>query len=1333
MPTLRIEHVPESDPSAFTITDCSATITGADGRPLPEVTVPAPDTLPITEESERTLSGEVQWYLEKYLTRPFSPNAERAERAIKALQEWGREAFTRLFDRDVTGGPLNDLVAGRKVPAIQVESNDPRVLAWPWEGLCHSTLGFLAHHARITRSLAEAPDPHDVPTDLPRDRINVLLVTARPKEEDIDYRSVSRPLVELIDEKELPAAVHVLRPPTLDQLRSHLRENPHTYHILHFDGHGGFGSLPAADRDDVFRSPTGKLLFEEEDGSRHEVSARSLNRVLREHEIPAVVLNACQSATIDARAEDAFSSVAAALLQAGTRSVVAMGYSLYVSSARRFLPDFYERLFDEGDLAEAVRAGRQGMETDKKRLSAAGPIRFEDWLMPVHYHQAALRLSFGDDGDSGHLVEEDETPDVTLPEEGQERGQTLYDFFGRDATILEIERAMRRDPASILVHGLGGVGKTSLAWELLRWLKRTGGLTNDPIWINFDEVRSAEYVLDRIGEQVYDEQFRSVTAGIDPEDADERRRARLETKVDLIADRLTDEPYVIVWDNFESAAGIEEASVEPLLDADDRQVLRGLLTTLREGETTVLITSRGVEDWLPERVCYKERLTGLQGEDRWRLTRAILRDLGKTNLQEDETVSELVNELRGHPLALQALLPQLSSHSSSTLLARLQGEIDTLDREGDEMTERLFATLRFVEDTIPEDLRELLVPLSLHERFVDDRLLAGMCDAQGSSFDRDDVDRLLSTLTTAGLVQPLGANVYSVHPMLTSYLRSSHENGVAEQGEWSNAFVEIMAQVAGEYDPTALRDQHPMFAINESNFEQALEIAKVRVEDLDDPDEILKSSAVLGRSLGEFARNKRQFDRAESLYRIVKSVRQQLGDKIGIAISYHQLGIIAQNQHEYGEARKLYKKSLNISQEQGHEYGLGMTLHQTGRVEEKMNNFDEARKRFEKALKIRKRQGNNHDLAETYHELGIVAQEQGEFNEAQTWIEKALKIFENQDNQHGASLSYHQLGVIMQRQREFAEAETWLEKSVELKKRLNNELGVASSYSQMGTVAREQRKLGKAETFFEEALEIRERLNDEHGAASTYHLLGSIAEEQREFDEAERWYKKSLKIKERLDDDLGAARSYHALGRSAQKSGRLDKAETFLQKALRNYESRNDDQYAATHHQLGVLAQKRGNYKEAQNRYEKALEIHQKRKDPYRAAETHHQLGTLAQVQGNYREAKNWYKKVLEYCDKQDDKHLAAGTYNNLGGIEALQGEFVEAGRLFLKSATTYTKLQDRHRFQTQAQNFLKAFVQASGDRRAKLREMWIDAGLPEEPLREALEAEDESGSLPAE
>ena len=205
--TLRIEHVEDSDPVAFTVGEGTTPITGADGRPLPDATIPAPDAMSVTKGSQRTLSGEVRWYLEKYLTYPFDPNDKRAERAMNALQEWGCNAFTALFDRDVEGGILADVVAGRTHPAIEVVSNDPRVLAWPWEALCHPTLDFLAHHARITRRLAEAPDPHPVSPDLPEDRINVLLVTARPKQEDIDYRSVSRPLVDLIEEKNLPAAV----------------------------------------------------------------------------------------------------------------------------------------------------------------------------------------------------------------------------------------------------------------------------------------------------------------------------------------------------------------------------------------------------------------------------------------------------------------------------------------------------------------------------------------------------------------------------------------------------------------------------------------------------------------------------------------------------------------------------------------------------------------------------------------------------------------------------------------------------------------------------------------------------------------------------------------------------------------------------------------------------------------------------------------------------------------------------------------------------------------------------------------------------------------------
>jgi CHAT domain-containing protein len=111
----------------------------------------------------------------------------------------------------------------------------------------------------------------------------------------------------------------------------------------------------------LLRGHEGRLIFETLDGKDDPITAEQLSTLLRKHHIPIMVLNACQSAMVDAEAKSAFASIAAALQRAGVRSVVAMAYTLYVSGAEVFLPAFYHRLFQTGQIAEAVRAGRQAM------------------------------------------------------------------------------------------------------------------------------------------------------------------------------------------------------------------------------------------------------------------------------------------------------------------------------------------------------------------------------------------------------------------------------------------------------------------------------------------------------------------------------------------------------------------------------------------------------------------------------------------------------------------------------------------------------------------------------------------------------------------------------------------------------------------------------------------------------------------------------------------------------------------------------------------------------------------------------------------------------------
>jgi hypothetical protein len=373
--TLIIRHLP-GEPPTFEVERLR------DGkRSGHPAAVASPAGFPVDGRPDATLLRELAWYLERFLDYPFPPDTERAVYVQAALRAWGEQTFAALFGQRDGGRLFDEATAGDYSRLVlQISSDDPRILAWPWEALRDGEAGgVLAHTCQIERRLNQLRDPAPLSTRLPRDRVNILLVVCRPFAGDVRFRSISRPLVELIEKYDLPAHVDVLRPPTFDQLREHLRTHPNFYHVLHFDGHGAYvggGGTPAHRY--LMQGPEGRLAFEKDDGSPDLIEASRLSALLREHAVPGVVLNACQSAMIDGRADDPFASVAAALLRSGMRSVVAMAYSVYVSAAQQFLPAFYRRLFAAGRMSEAVRAGRQQLHARPERVCARGEFPLDD-------------------------------------------------------------------------------------------------------------------------------------------------------------------------------------------------------------------------------------------------------------------------------------------------------------------------------------------------------------------------------------------------------------------------------------------------------------------------------------------------------------------------------------------------------------------------------------------------------------------------------------------------------------------------------------------------------------------------------------------------------------------------------------------------------------------------------------------------------------------------------------------------------------------------------------------------------------------------------------------
>jgi hypothetical protein len=550
--------------------------------------------------------------------------------------------------------------------------------------------------------------------------------------------------------------------------------------VLHFDGHGAFGDGAGEYAPHQYQGPSGCLVFENENGEAAAKSASDLSTLLHEYAVPAVVLNACQSGMLSGSAESPFASVATALLQSGMRSVVAMAYSLYVSGAQEFLPAFYRRLFEAGSAAEAVRAGRQQMLAHKDRICARGRYPLQDWLLPVLYQQDPLDFGFA----TRARVEE---PESRLPQEVREH-RDPYGFVGRDSAILAMERALHRKTPAILVQGLGGVGKTTLARGFLRWLDETGGL-DGAMWFDFRDIRTAEYVINQIGQRFYGENF-----GV------------AKNKIGLLGKALKDQRVLMVWDNFESS--------ETNLTSEDRAELGRFLDEIRGGRGRVIITSWSREEWLGPTRRFELPLGGLDGEERWEYCEIILRELGLKVDRDEPALAKLMEQLAGHPLAMRAVLPKVAEMGAAKVSAALRTNIAELGLSEEEEQGRLFGTLRFVEQGLAAELRPLLGLVGLHEGFVSAGLLEAMAKQVDDGWTRERIDDLMPALGTAGLVRDIGNAIFEMHPLLTSYLRSRGEVPEACQ----RAFVDVMGRVADFLTPKELHEQRVPFMVHGANF-----------------------------------------------------------------------------------------------------------------------------------------------------------------------------------------------------------------------------------------------------------------------------------------------------------------------------------------------------------------------------------------------------------------------------------------------------------------------------------------------------------------------------------
>ena len=674
-----------------------------------------------------------EWYFEEWLRFPMLDTV-KANQVAESIKSYGEALFEQVFGNRKAYAEYEKLRGNLGTLRIEIESLNPAFQALHWEALRDPDLPKpLAVEAVMIRKSSQptaiAAEVAVSPT------INLLLVTARPSRNDVAYRTISRPLLEALEQGNLRVKVDLLRPATFEALSKHLEaKGAGYYHLIHFDAHGALLSYEQFNQSEseaenrlVFKQRYGRkaiapyagvkafLAMEgEEEDQADLVEATELANLLTGKRIPVCILNACQSGKqLGSQTEQAEdyreTSLGSRLMAAGMQMVVAMGYSVTVTAAAVLIRDLYQALFGGKAIEEAIRLGRLELFNRKERKANFNQlIELEDWLLPVVYSNQTVDFRLRE------FTHQERQHDLIARRRSYRFQKSEYGFYGRDLDILRVERALHRHNI-LLLQGMGGTGKTTLLKYLHEWWQKTN-FTDRVFYFGYDlKAYNVEQIVNEIGRQFFDPSDNS-------DSANNFHRLLPEAKEQFILDKFNSESSVLILDNLESVTG-EPLAIPNTLNSTEQEKLRDFLSRLVGGKSRVLLGSRSDEGWLG--LVIRGNVYGLRGLDpeaRTDLAKEILARHARSRAEalfKDSDFGRLLKVLAGYPLAMEVVLPNLSRQSPGEVLAALQAADVDLDTGSEDRTRSILKCVEYSHSNLSQEAQRLLLCLAPFSGFID--------------------------------------------------------------------------------------------------------------------------------------------------------------------------------------------------------------------------------------------------------------------------------------------------------------------------------------------------------------------------------------------------------------------------------------------------------------------------------------------------------------------------------------------------------------------------------------------------------------------------------------
>ncbi|MEU1899149.1 CHAT domain-containing protein [Nocardiopsis dassonvillei] len=1033
--------------------------------------------------------------------RGLGPTPERLRRAEHTLESLGR-LLGRVLTRRVT-----DRLAAEAARAgacgepllVALAIDDPDLHDFPWEAtiLPGTTTPLALHSDIVPYRVQRAESGRSGPTTRNEGSV-VHLLAALADPVPVPSGGASHRLLDLENEtRRLALAVStvpgrvrlsLLGSATVSGFREMLAERPAD--IVHIACH----AVPGA------------LLLEDETGESVNVTAAELASVFASTRVPELLfLAGCSTAERsplpaasagggEASGTGRLPGVAEEMASTGLPVVVAMSGPVSDDYAGRLASGTYSRVAGGEDALTALHRTRTELENARRR---SGSQDAAEWYLPVVIAAEP----------TPHARSEPLPPAVASPVDRTTRPHPqpgalavplalpLGQFVGRRAELRSAQRGLVGDGhRGIVVHGIGGGGKSAFAGELLRRL--AGGR---PTAVLSGVVEPRQILLETA--RVLASQNHRCAPELDARLA--AHGAGWRECLDVLKG---DERFVVrlVLDDFEQNLVGEPNDRARPRSAELARFLSAWITGLPLSK--VLFTSRR-RFRLPDR---GEELLGEMAlpplsEAETDLLRARMPTVGKLDAN---TWAKARRAIGGHPRTYAFLEALLRSADDTPVpgdvLARLR-ELTETDvtvlrrRVGGRVRLALSEAVRLsMADTLLRELlsglgeaeSRLLHRLAVHRRPVSAQALN---DSSAPSATRSGLELLLDR----GLAVRLSGSDGELWLM---------DRWTAEAVERTNPAPDTSAHAAAaEYWSHRFEEDAPV-AERLAFAEEAM----FHFNAAGDGDAAFRTGSMVcgrlheaGRWADEARVCRRMFDWAEP-------------GGVNETMIHRQLGLIERDQGNVRDARRHLRHALSLSTLAGNALDAAFAEHQLGSIAHEGGELEEAAARYRTARAVFQEAGRPWEAAASLYQLSMVDEDLGHLAQARQDLLEAMSVFEEHEGEDGLAECHLRLGTLSELEGEFAAAEERYAKAVEINRRTRNWAGHMTAKSALGTL---YLRLGNYENSYREldaVLTEATRQGEGTLLASALHNMGAYAQHRNDLVLAEGYFLQALETNERI-------------------------------------------------------------------------------------------------------------------------------------------------------------------------------------------------------------------------